>query len=257
MYKILSKNDISTRNFNVSKNWSFDETTIDNYGIVIQYGISGSSTFYTSSEPTNSDGSYQRLIYASVQHLYYPTQSKQQPLHFQAYTRNFINLDKIAIISRSLQDVGIGIMNVPVTVFGEKIKPGTFLLETSSTRIIDDNNYNIYISGSNPRTIIGNIFYEQGHVIITSQSYTSSFDVFDLSFQSIHRIYENEVFLEVGNSEFNYTTNPSSYHSDSVHYIPAFSASLINPYITSVGLFNDLGELLVVGKLPRSFKKSD
>jgi len=258
MFKVLYKQDISTRKFRTYKNWAFDETTTGSLDVYIQDGVSGSGTFHTGSEQTNSiDGSYKRLIWSSIQHIYYPTKSLRQILDPRAYLRNFIDIDKIDLVTRSLSNPGIRVMNIPVKVFGEEIKPTTFLLETGSTKIIDDGNYNIYISGTSPRTVIGNIFYQYGHIIITSQSYTSSFNHFDVSFQSVHEIYENEVYATAMESEFNYTVNPTAYHTDSVHYIPVFSASLIKPYICQVGLYNEQNELLVVGKFPRPYRQDE
>lgn len=258
MYKILHPSDISTRKFKVYKNWAFDNTTVNNYGIYVQEGISGSGVFNSQSDATNSyDESFKRLVWSSIQHLYYPTTSLNQQLHPLAYTRNFIDLDKINLVTRSLEDTGIGVINIPVKIFGEEIKPGTFLLETSSIKIVDDGNYNIYVSGTSPRTVVGNIFYQHGHIIITSESYTSSLNVFDLSFQSTHEIYENEIYCNVLESEYNYSTNPSSYDSNSIDYIGIFSSSLIQPYITTIGLYNNDNELLVVAKLPRPYRQSD
>jgi hypothetical protein len=151
-------------------------------------------------------------------------------------------------------------MNIPVKVYGEEIKPGTVLLETGSLKIMDDGNYNLYVSNSNPKQNIGNVFYQYGHLIImsSSQAFTShSFDNFDLSFQSTHEIFEHEVFCEALDSEYNYTTNPTSFDKDNINYIPIFSASIAKPYITQVGLYSDNNELLVVGKLPRPYRQDD
>lgn len=257
MFKVLHQSDISSRKFKVFKSWAFDNTITGSYGVTVQDGVSGSGIFITGSEPTNPDGSYKRLIWSSIQHLYYPTRSLQQPLHPRAYSRNFIDIDKIDLVTRSLNDTGIRVVNIPVKMFGEEIKPNSFLLESSSIKIIDDGNYNLYISGTSPRSVVGNIFYQHGHIVITSQSYTSSLDAFDISFQSVHEIYENEVYCTALESEFNYTTNPSAYHSDSIHYIPIFSSSLTKPVITEIGLYNNENELLVIAKLPRAYKQDE
>lgn len=66
------------------------------------------------------------------------------------------------------------------------------------------------------------------------------------------------IFVRVGNSEFNYTTNPSMI-SGSGEFI--YSSFLNNPqtFITTVGLYNDNNELLAVAKtsqpLPKDFTK--
>jgi hypothetical protein len=66
------------------------------------------------------------------------------------------------------------------------------------------------------------------------------------------------IFVRVGNSEFNYTTNPSMI-SGSGEFV--YSSFLNNPqtFITTVGLYNDNNELLAVAKtsqpLPKDFTK--
>ncbi len=266
MFKPLGHNDISIRKFKVYKNWAVDQTTTGSLGIYVQYGISGSGVFNSHSDAQNADGSYKRLVWSSIQHLYYPTRSLREPLHPLAYSRNFIDIDKIGLITRSLdQGSDIAVMNVPVKVYGEEIKPGTILFESSSgggtIKVLDDGNYNLYVSqsGVSPTSSvhIGNVFYQHGHVVITTPASLSLFNSFDLSFQSTHEIFEHEVFCEAIDSDFNYTVNPTAYSTDSVSYIPIFSASLVKPYVTQIGLYNDANDLLVVGKLARPYKQDD
>jgi hypothetical protein len=65
----------------------------------------------------------------------------------------------------------------------------------------------------------------------------------------------SQVFIRSGASEFNYTTNPSFLSKDD----NVRSLDLIyNPrtYITTVGLYNDNGDLLAVAKVPKPIEKS-
>lgn len=74
---------------------------------------------------------------------------------------------------------------------------------------------------------------------------------FTLSFQNEHIIYENEVRCIVKESEFNLSYNPTlvtgSYASGSLRGF-ATSASF-EPYVTTIGLYNDENQLLAVAKL--------
>ena len=74
---------------------------------------------------------------------------------------------------------------------------------------------------------------------------------FSLSFQNEHIIYENEVRCIVKESEFNLSYNPTlvtgSYASGSLRGF-ATSASF-QPYVTTIGLYNDNNDLLMVAKL--------
>lgn len=63
-------------------------------------------------------------------------------------------------------------------------------------------------------------------------------------------IYQNEVRCLLNENEFNYTLNNSAIISGSTGtYIDAVTGSDFKPYATTVGLYNDANELLVVGKL--------
>jgi len=74
---------------------------------------------------------------------------------------------------------------------------------------------------------------------------------FTLSFQNEHIIYENEVRCIVKESEFNLSYNPTlvtgSYSDGNLR---GFATSeSFQPYVTSIGLYNDNNELLMVAKL--------
>ena len=81
-----------------------------------------------------------------------------------------------------------------------------------------------------------------------------------LQFQGTHLIYENEYQCTVGEHEFNNTENISArkYKSTNTHELADFTtSSLFKPHVTTVGLYNDNMELLVVGKLGQPVRMSD
>ncbi len=63
------------------------------------------------------------------------------------------------------------------------------------------------------------------------------------------------VFIRAGNGEFNYSTNPS--FLDKNDYV-RFTDFVYNPhtYITTIGLYNDNGDLLAVAKTPTPIEKT-
>jgi len=76
------------------------------------------------------------------------------------------------------------------------------------------------------------------------------FEPFTLSLEAESTIYQKEVRCQVNENDFNYTLNPSAIRSGtSVSYIDAVTGSEFRPYATTVGIYNDADELLVVGKL--------
>ena len=119
----------------------------------------------------------------------------------------------------------------------------------------------------NASPYIGNIFYESGLVAITHPKYqtiisgaTGDGIINTLQFQGSHLIYEHEYQCTVQEHEFNTTLNSSALdQTDSNPYkISGFTTSShFQPYVTTVGLYNQANELLVVGKLGQPIRKSD
>ena len=78
----------------------------------------------------------------------------------------------------------------------------------------------------------------------------SSFSPFSISFQNEHIIYENIVKCTVKNYEFNYTYNPTVIMSGSMQNLKPFATgSSFQPYVTTIGLYNDSNDLVAVAKL--------
>jgi len=91
---------------------------------------------------------------------------------------------------------------------------------------------------------------------------------FSISFQNEHIIYENEVRCIVRESDFNLTYNPTILKYGGEHIVPSGSTytltgsfdstvkdfatgSFFQPYVTTIGLYNDNNELLMVAKLAK------
>ncbi len=155
------------------------------------------------------------------------------------------------------------ILSIPRHQTGDYIKPGSFSADVVASgaingTVIDDGEGNIYDSNSN--TWRGNIIYSAGLIIFTDvggEGY-SIFLLSNPSWKSSYTIYETQYKCTIGASELNYSLNPSllkengSNHileSGSVEYQDFVTGSYFNPYVTTVGLYNDDKELLAVGKL--------
>ena len=76
---------------------------------------------------------------------------------------------------------------------------------------------------------------------------------FSLNFQNEHIIHENEVRCIVRESDYNLTYNPSlvtgSYTNGLLRDFA--TGSVFQPYVTTIGLYNDENELLMVAKLAK------
>lgn len=75
--------------------------------------------------------------------------------------------------------------------------------------------------------------------------------------ESSRTIYEMEVCCTVEEGEFNMTTNPTIRPNRDISrgdLLPFATHSEFTPYVTTIGLYNDDGQLLMVGKLAQSIK---
>lgn len=74
---------------------------------------------------------------------------------------------------------------------------------------------------------------------------------FKLSFTNEHTVYENYITAHVNENEFNLTYNPSLRQTSSNAYSEVMNfatGSDFQPYATTLGLYNDDNELLMVAK---------
>jgi len=107
---------------------------------------------------------------------------------------------------------------------------------------------------------VGNVFYKHGMIVITDPM-ANEIDVITASCRGTQTIYETEISCTIGGGEFNHssTTTLQEYEpiSDEFVFRPFVSSSDFKPYITTIGLYNDYGDLLVVGKLGQPIRTPD
>ena len=176
----------------------------------------------------------------------------------------------------------IGVISIPSNLFGEFIKPGTFSLNTPYNILVDDGEGSIMEATAK----VGDIIYQHGIVIltafgtsITGSTYGSALygtgiygtnNMSDLnkiitgsnitcSFQSTMTIYESQYKCTLRENEFNYTQNPSaiSGSSNSGIVYDFLTGSYFEPYVTTVGLYNNANQLVAVGKLAQPLQSSN
>lgn len=134
--------------------------------------------------------------------------------------------------------------------------------------------------------VVGNVFYEHGLIVISDPrpDYISSGSIrtfnnfiydkntgivptnyfdnakFKLEYNSTVTLYEHEYVCKLKEDEFNFTSNPTIRLNNDVNSeIPKdiVSNNSFAPYITTVGLYNDAGQLLAIGKLGTPIQKRD
>lgn len=99
---------------------------------------------------------------------------------------------------------------------------------------------------------VGNVFYNNGMMVLTS--IPSRFaTIQDTQLRGTHTIWETEISCTVRPGDFNMSSNPSlqEFSSEAGTYVykPFVTSSYFKPFITSIGLYDDFGRLLVIGKL--------
>ena len=167
----------------------------------------------------------------------------------------------------------VGVISIPSNIFGEYIKPGTFTLSNGTSSLSDDGEGNV-LTGS---LKAGDIIYEHGIVILTNDGIPGqdgygyinyeggTYGTGDVAFiedfinsqnlvctfNSTLTIYESQYKCTIRENEFNFSQNPSLI-SGSLNggIISSFATgSYFNPYVTTIGLYNNNKELLAVAKL--------
>jgi hypothetical protein len=167
----------------------------------------------------------------------------------------------------------VGVISIPSNLFGEYIKPGTFTLSNGVNTLRDDGEGNL-LSGS---LKVGDIIYEHGMAILTSdgipgqdgygfvtyeggiyglgdksyiQGFINSANI-TCSFNSTLTLYETQYKCTIRENEFNFSQNPTliSGSSNSGVIYDFATGSYFDPFVTTIGLYNNNHELLAVAKL--------
>jgi hypothetical protein len=105
---------------------------------------------------------------------------------------------------------------------------------------------------------VGNIFNKHGIAVISSPDYRFNniiYTPFTASYRSTVTINELSVVARLDAGDFNMSTNITLTQDDDTTYYSFVSGSDFAPYITTIGLYNDSGELLAIGKLANSIRK--
>ena len=130
---------------------------------------------------------------------------------------------------------------------------------------------------------VGNVFYEHGMIVLSDprpKYGTKQYKMFNdrvynyisgntepgllskfyLEYNSTVTLYEHEYVCKLKEDEFNFTSNPTiRRNNDPNSTLPKefVSNPSFSPYITTIGLYNQYGQLLAVGKLGTPIKKRD
>ena len=184
-------------------------------------------------------------------------------------------------------------MSIPRALFGDYIIPKSIIITTDSGSYFDDGEGRLQMNTPKNELksiTVGNVIYEHGIIVFTggtrqegtgesgsygdaeygsgfyggrtvgnndSENFVKTSNI-TCSFSSSFTIYETQYKCTIGESEFNYTLNPSMINSGSnIGAMQSFATeSYFDPYVTTVGLYNNDQELLAVGKLAQPLPTS-
>ena len=175
------------------------------------------------------------------------------------------------------------ILSIPQKYFGEKIKQGSFKLTDNSTSkevvIQDDGFGNLFAIGasitqsntsiSSSDNYVGNIFYNNGVVVITETgSFSSSINYTDVTrtnykveFQSTQTIFVQEYTLKINPNEFNATNNPTAavFVSGSKLLSANLTGSNWSPHMTTIRFYDDTDDFypVMIARYPQPIKMRD
>lgn len=228
-YKTLKGSDTTQAPYVANKQYTFPSSSLSSSNIVVytgeydpQYIISG--TVYNAFDPINDtqdNGYYRRLIFDSIQKLYYQNYISGSQSGMFFVSSAYDNYDQTTLVSGAMDGAVVKILNnftasggkygtdyydsssyailsptkirvisIPQDIYGNGIKPDTFIISSSTYYIKDDGQGNLwdyltsgslynqdpyngaYYAGTDDTKIyVGNIVYSPGFAIITNPDY--------------------------------------------------------------------------------------
>ena len=203
MLKRIPKSDISIRPFKAYKEW--DKASA---GITLLEALNGNYTSNDANTITTgllSGSVYNKYsVFGQLRAHFYNGKENDPLKRLGGKTNVYSETNPERFLSGSAK-----VISIPQNCIGEGIRKGSVLLIDGNIKYVDDKYSNLILSGST-NTRIGNVFYNQGLVVITSGSNSKLTGSWDISFKSTQTIYEHEYLLIVNEDEFNVSQNPTA-----------------------------------------------
>ena len=154
------------------------------------------------------------------------------PLYIGGFTdSNYLEgkLDEIRIFNKSLSTTDINYL-------GDRHETGSFL-QTNH---------------------IGNVFTKQGISVISTPNYKFHELIkypYTASYRSTKTIHEINVLTRIDKGDFNVSSNTTLTKDNDASFKTFATSSDFSPYITTIGLYDDVGRLLAVAKTAQPIRK--
>lgn len=188
---------------------------------------------------------------------------------FYNYDQTTLNPQKyFPTASQESGSVEIGVISIPSKLYGDHIKPGSIVIQSEqSGSLYDDGEGRIYAPNGNlERRYVGNVSYSHGLITITKQTYDDDpffegyrfIDAFitgstniGVNFSSSYTMFETQYKITISPDEYNYSLNPTLMSGSEGQVYDFVTGSYFQPYITTLGLYNEKHELMAVAKLAK------
>jgi len=226
----------------------------------------------------SESGSYNTLVFRSLEQLYYSNFTSGsigwKPTNWTGSFDNYVE-SSFTTGSRLLESTA-SVYSIPQKLFGTHIEPNTFKIGIDDDYLINQDNYilidyleqsdivmddgeGVLRQGSVTGRKVGNIIYSHGQVIITDAplaTYYRNNPIQPISWKSNLPIYTYNYNVKISDYEYNFTLNPTAQSGSDGKIADNITGSYFQPYITTVGLYNDSNELIAVAKLAQPLPKS-
>lgn len=272
----LNKQDAYITSYTAHKTWIVSKSDLSTYGINIYTAYSSSGDIYVNSTVETTDSQSAELVYRNLHHLYY-----SRFISGSAVSSSYFTYDQTTLHESASREIytSASLVSIPKEVYGHAIKPGSFSMAAgeNSGRYVsssfvsggyiiqtDRDGFRIYDDGEGilrdadkAGMKVGDIIYTHGHIIITDETTVTELqDDFTVAWQSSHTVYTHHYRCKATDSQLNYSQNPSIKSGSNGYVYDYATGSYFQPYVTTVGLYNDANELVAVGKLAQPIPKS-
>jgi hypothetical protein len=204
---------------------------------------------------TAVSGGTNKELYGAIENLY---------AYHSVYSADYILTQSIGFNSQSIPP-HLTVISVPEVYYDKGILTGSFTgsdVSGTTPRTFYDNGRGGIYSGSVSGTLIGNIFYSEGIVVLHASNLTSSFGSGTMSFdfRGDHRIPVKIFRCRAPAGELNFSTNPTfSQIKTELTATNRNEKQSIMPtpttYITKVGIYNEDYKLVAVATLGTPIRK--
>jgi hypothetical protein len=157
--KRLNTSDVFTIPYEANKLWDLDSSSFSDHNINFEIGLNPSSK---NIKDYNRGNLIYKLILSNYYPEFYPSQSHSTSSYFQtnnlrsdlstaSYSTGLLRLGNLKTTEKYFPTYSgsfIYTINIPKSLYGEKIIPNTFELEFNGGKLYDDGEYNLRFSSS-------------------------------------------------------------------------------------------------------------